>query len=275
MSGFDRVIVGQRTLPPRLAIHGDGGIGKTTFGAGAPSPIFVPTEEGADEVGCARFPLAETFADFKANLRDVIKEGAERGHGAVVIDSADWLERLIHADVAKEAGVKSVETIGYGRGYIAAADKMRDVLAQLDECRSQGLAIVVICHSQIVRFDSPETEPYDRWTLKMHKSATALLVEWADVVGFATMETRVKTTEVGFNKEIRRGATTGKRVLRLDNAPAYVAKNRYGLPATIPLEWQAFVDAMEKRAVKGSIAAVKSNNAEKKTETAAVTEKGV
>ena len=35
-----------------------------------------------------------------------------------------------------------------------------------------------------------------------------------------------------------------KRVIHTTERPAFLAKNRYGLPDTLPLDWQAFAQAM-------------------------------
>ena len=37
---------------------------------------------------------------------------------------------------------------------------------------------------------------------------------------------------------------TGKRVMHTEERPAYLAKNRYELPETLPLDWSEFVKAM-------------------------------
>ncbi|MFW5690784.1 MAG: hypothetical protein ACOCXY_03145, partial [Planctomycetota bacterium] len=40
------------------------------------------------------------------------------------------------------------------------------------------------------------------------------------------------------------GADGGERVLRTVGSPACVAKNRYSLPAELPLSWSAIMQAM-------------------------------
>ena len=68
--------------------------------------------------------------------------------------------------------------------------------------------------------------------------------EWADAVLFANYRTLVKKDEVGFNKQVNRGITTGERLLYTQETPAYLAKNRYNLPASLPLDWNAFANAL-------------------------------
>jgi hypothetical protein len=239
----DDVISGQVLAPPRIVVSGTEKIGKTTFAAGAPRPIFVQTEEGADQVGCARFPLSKTLDDVSRRLKSLRDE--EHDYETLVIDSLDWLERLVHARVAADRGVPSIESIGYGKGYIDATALWAKILDTLDEIRQQrSMAIVLIAHVEVKRFDDPSTESYDRYQLKMHKGASALVTEWCDALLFACQDTRVKKEDVGFNAEKKKGITSGKRVLRTVGAPAWVAGNRYGLPETIDLSWAAFEDAL-------------------------------
>jgi hypothetical protein len=49
---------------------------------------------------------------------------------------------------------------------------------------------------------------------------------------------------VGFNNKVSRGISTGERLLYTSEKPAYLAKNRYSLPDSLPLDWSALADAM-------------------------------
>src|SRR5690606_19897418 len=98
--------------------------------------IFIQTEDGADDIGVARFPLSHSFDDVIKAL-DALLTG-EHEYETVVIDSGDWLERLIHAKVARANGVNSIEEIGYGRGYKFAIQEWRTILGKLDELRAKG-----------------------------------------------------------------------------------------------------------------------------------------
>ena len=42
--------------PPRILIHGVAGVGKTTFAAGAPAPVFICTEDGLGTLDATQFP---------------------------------------------------------------------------------------------------------------------------------------------------------------------------------------------------------------------------
>lgn len=225
---------------PRIMIYGPHGLGKTTFGAGAPNPIMILTEDGLGRLEVDHFPLATSYQDVVDAIGSLYSE--DHNFGTVVIDSLDWLDNLIWADINARYEAKD---LAYGKGAVIAADYWRSILEGLNALRDdKGMAVVLIAHCQIKRFDSPETEPYDRYSPKLQERSSALIQEWADAVLFCNFRVVTKETEVGFNKEVRRGITTGERLMYTTEKPAYLAKNRYSLPDSLPLSWESFAQAI-------------------------------
>ena len=74
--------------------------------------------------------------------------------------------------------------------------------------------------------------------------AAALLQEHSDIVLFANYRVSTVKADVGFNKKVTRALGSGERVLYTEERPAFLAKNRYGLPDVLPLDWPAFAAAM-------------------------------
>lgn len=240
---------GKKQLPPRIIIYGTEKIGKSTFAANAPNPIFLQTESGLDQIECASFPLATTFSGLMANVSSLID--GDHNFETAVLDSADWTERLIHDHICAESNAKSIELAGggYGKGYALALGLWRELLACFDACRDRGMAIVMIAHSQIERFEDPDNPAYDRYSPKLHKKTSGPLVtEWADAVLFATKKVRIDKEKTGFNRErsmaVPIGRSGGERILRCVGGPTCVAGNRYNLPDELSLDWNAFAEAM-------------------------------
>ena len=232
----------RNSLPPRVVVHGDGGVGKSTFAAGAYKPIFLPFEDGLSGLEVDSFPLLRSYQD----AVDAIASLASGQHdfGTAVVDSLDWLEPLVWEKVARDHGKKSIEEIPYGKGYAEALPLWRTLLDGLNHLReTRSMAVVLIAHSQIKRFEAPDSEPFDRYEIKLHRGANAMVREWADVLGFAHHETAIKKDSNGFTTRAR-GVGTGRRLLRVAETPACVAKNRYSLPDVIPLSWDALMGAM-------------------------------
>lgn len=233
---------GSSPLPPRIVIHGPHGIGKTTFASEAPKPIFIPTEDGLVGVDVDAFPLMTDFDQVKSALKVI----AEADYKTIVIDSADWLEALIHAYTCKQNGKENIEAFGYGKGYTLALAHWRELLKILDWYRSEKkMTTIFLSHSEIRRFDSPEAESFDRYFIKLHKAASALVLEWADIVGFANWQTLTKESDTGFGNKRVRGIGTGERLLYLEERPSHIAKSRYALPQRVPLTWSAFSEALQ------------------------------
>ncbi len=249
MTLMERIHTGRRHSPPRLLIYGTEGIGKSTAAAQAPNPIFIPTEDGLDQIECSSFPLAGKLGDVEAALHSLLHE--EHNFGTVVLDSADWLERLIWDVLCEQYGVTSIEKVdgGYAKGYTHALTHWRKVLDDLNGLRmKRGMCVILLAHAKVEKFEDPEHSAYDRYSPRLHKHANALVTEWADAVLFATRKIITKTEEGGFNRERTIAAGLGKdggeRILRCVGSPACIAKNRYGLPAELPLSWPALMQAL-------------------------------
>lgn len=236
------IIRGRVERPMRVLLYGVEGVGKSTFAANAPSPIFIAAEDGTAQLDVARFPEPKTWRD----VFDAIDEltNAEHDFKTVVVDTLDWLEPLCWAHVVEAGGpkIKSIEDFGFGKGYVAALDQWRVLLARFEQLRvKRGMHVILLAHSWIKAFKNPEDEDYDRYELKLHAKAGGLLKEWSDAVLFARYETFTNTDE---KTKRTRGVSTGARVVHTQRTAAWDAKNRYDLPETLPLEWQAFADAV-------------------------------
>jgi hypothetical protein len=239
MTMLAQIRKGRSLMPRRVMLYGVHGVGKRTFGAMAEKPIFITTEEGTNDIECDRFPLAAKYADVLASLSSLYSE--EHDYQTVVIDSLDWLERLIWAEVCTKRGVETIEDIGYAKGYVFALTQWREILAGLDALRAErGMQVILIAHAAIEKFANPETDSYDRYTPRLQKQASALVQEWCDEVLFASYRVHTRTSSEGFDRKRTQGIGTGERILRTTERPAHVAKNRLNLPDELPLDYRVF-----------------------------------
>ena len=236
---FRKITKGRQVAPRRIMLYGVQGVGKSTWASMAPKPIFLPTEEGLNDLDVEAFPLLSNYTDFMSALRNLYSKPHD--YKTVVVDSLDWLERMIWTDVCKEHGKADIADFGYGAGYKYALGYWGKVVEALSAIRSHRQAqIVLLAHCVIERFEAPDSDSYDRYTPKLHKMAAGLVMEWCDEVLFSCYETHVKMSEEKFNQERARGIGSGARIVRTTERPFARAKNRLGLPEEMPLDWREY-----------------------------------
>lgn len=232
--------------PLRVIVHGQPGVGKTTFAADAPAPVFLCPEDGIPEsLKPDHFPGPDGGWKWQ-DILDAITELALGQHDfkTLVIDTLDWIEPLIWEHVCDQDGVTSIEKVGggYGKGYQAALDHWRIFLSYLERLsKVKGMNVVMLAHSAIRNFKDPQSEGYDRWELKVHKFPAGLFKEWSDDVLFAQHEAVVVTDS---RTKRKRGVSTQARIAHTVWDAAYDAKNRHGLPPEIPLSWAEYATAI-------------------------------
>jgi hypothetical protein len=220
---------GKRWTPSRVVIDGTEGIGKSTLAAQFPAPVILDTEEGTHHLDVARVSIGSWD-----ELRGAVAEiGGRKGEfSTVVIDSADWAERLLIDNILEEHRKKSIEDFGFGKGFTHVAEGFGRLLAQCDGLIGMGMHVVFVAHVKVVRTSPPDmTDGYDRWELKMSKQVAPLLKEWCDALLFCNYETRTTTGTDGRVKAI--GGK--KRVIHTERSAAFDAKNRYGLDPIVPM----------------------------------------
>jgi hypothetical protein len=232
----------KRIEAPKILLAGEPKIGKSTFAAMAPNSIGILTEDGMSGIDAQAFPLATTLDDVYAAIGTLLNE--EHEFQSVFVDSLDWMEPLVNAHVCKANKWDNIEAPGFGKGYVAAAAEWKNLLEGFEALRrDRGMAIILICHVKQQRIESPTHEGYDAYVLKLHNRASALVEEWADIVGFAAHRIAIKKTDAGFGNKEAKALKTGERMLYLEAHPAYPSGNRFGL-ADCPLSWDAFAEQL-------------------------------
>ena len=228
------VTAGVQDSPVKTVLYGPEGIGKSTFASHFPNPVFIDTEGGTKRLNVKRLPQPTSWAMLLDEVAEVRKGSVPCG--TLVIDTADWAERLCIQAVCARAKVNGIEDFGYGKGYTYVKEEFAKLLDALEEVLNAGHNVVVLAHAAITKFEQPDAVGnYDRWSMKTSKQVAPLLREWCDMLLFANYKTVVE--KVGDGKNAKSKASGGRRVLYTAHHPCWDAKNRFGLLEEVPFEY--------------------------------------
>lgn len=228
-----KITRGVKTGPQKVVLYGPEGIGKSTFGSQFPAPLFLDVEAGTWHMDVARFdPAPASWTALLETVREFLREKPTE-FGTLVLDTADWAEQMCVKHVCDKNQKESVESFGYGKGYVYVAEEFGKLLNLLEDVIAAGYNVVILAHAKMRKFEQPdEMGAYDRWEMKLTKNVAPLVKEWADMVLFANYKTMVVTKD---GKAKAQGQ--GKRVIHTTHHACWDAKNRHGLPDEVPLDY--------------------------------------
>ncbi len=211
------VTSGIQTAPVKTVLYGPEGIGKSTFASHFPDPVFIDTEGGTKRLNIKRLPQPTSWAMLLDEVAEVRKGSIPCS--TLVIDTADWAERLCIQAVCARAKVNGIEDFGYGKGYTYVKEEFSKLLDALEEVLNAGHNVVVLAHAAITKFEQPDAVGnYDRWGMKTSKQVAPLLQEWCDMLLFANYKTVVE--KAGSSPNAKNKASGGKRVRTPPTTPA-------------------------------------------------------
>lgn len=229
--------------PLRVMIYGSEGVGKSTLGAKSENPIFISPEGGTDQLtdinGKPVKSIADvnTWDDVLAALVSLMNE--KHDFKTLVLDSADWVEKLAHQKIIGESGKDIIRANGgYGAGYRQSEVMHKHLIEALSHLRElKNMNIIIIAHTHVRPVKDPEMlEQYDSFEIKCHEFVSSLYREWVDGLFFVRFNTYLKTDESGKSKAL----TDGGRTLYTVKKPAFQAKNRYGMPESLPFTFDSW-----------------------------------
>lgn len=238
--------------PFKALFYGTPKIGKTTLASKAPNPVLICCEDGAREVEVDAWEFSEgrVVPDSLEEFRTALKEIAAdpQGHQTLVCDGIDAIERLCQkymcAKNPKWGGNWQHE--GYGRPEALLLSVWREVVLDLERVLAAGLNVILIGHSRVEKFSSPDTPTIDRYQISVtsHKQGdvAGFLSGWVDVLGFCKFEPML----IEEGKRTRGVGIQGARLMYLQRTDSFDAGCRYkNAPAVIPLSWSELEKVMQ------------------------------
>ena len=227
-----RIDTGVKHTPIKAGIYGAEGIGKTTLAAQMPDPLFLDLEGGSSRMDVRRITDIKSWEDL---IHAILEVAANPGIcKTLVIDTADKAEQLCIDYVCRRYHQPSIEGFGYGKGYTYTAEEWQRLMAACDAVIAAGINVVIICHGKMRKQELPdEAGAFDRWELKLTRQVAPLVKEWADLLLFANY----KTVLVSNSNNGTKKAQGGRRVMYTSHHPCWDAKNRFGLPDELDLNY--------------------------------------
>jgi len=110
--------------------------------------------------------------------------------------------------------------------------------------RKKNMTVLMVAHNRIESYQDPERESYSRHVPALHKHASALVCQWCDEILFASYRVGGRQVDEGFGRPRTLPAGSGERMIRTEERPSHVAKNRAGLPYEMALDYPEFVKAI-------------------------------
>ena len=223
----------------KVVIYGPEGIGKSTFASQFPGAVFIDTEGSTKELDVRRLPVPSSWSYLLWEVDQVKQDPGICS--TLIIDTADWAEKLCIEDICSKNQMASIEGFGYGKGYVYLEEEFGRLLNKLSDLIELGINVVITAHAAMRKFEQPdESGAYDRWELKLQKKTAPLVKEWADMVLFANYETYV--VKEGESKKAK--ARGGKRVMYTTHHPCWDAKNRKDFPEKMDFDFSNIASAI-------------------------------
>ena len=222
-----------RVPPVRVNVQGVDGIGKSTFGADAPSSIFIQAEDGLKFIdNVARFPVIESWNQLLTQVKTLIEEPHD--YKIVVLDTTDAASKFGEEYVCETNGWNGPQDkqAGYGAFYVAEENAWRKLLQGLNICfEERGMNVILLSHVGDKTIVDPTVGEYHAFQMRSNKKINSLIKDWVDFNLFADYD---KSVNDGKPK------SHGNRILYTKYAMGFEAKSRLTIPPQLPLEWDAF-----------------------------------
>jgi hypothetical protein len=223
--------------PPIGLIYGTKGVGKTALAASFPGSVYLRVGDGETLPSGIKLPGWDinSYADLVDALGALASE--EHEFQTAILDSTTALEVIAAQETCARNKWNTLEDPGYGKGFVANASTWLEIFDGLSTIRNQrGMAILLIGHCEIFRFESPISDPYSKYQVDLHKSVRPIVEANTDMILFVNHRVSLKKADAGFGKVSVHGEGSGQRIIYTEERPGFIAKNRFDMDAEIPFK---------------------------------------
>ena len=221
MSLMDSIIESTSISPPKIILYGEPGVGKTTLAASA-GCLLIDCEQGAGSIpGLKRTPYLAKWTQMRDWLYEIARDGMKEK--VLAIDTLDWMLTRIqeHVVMDLDGDATITNTIGSSHGgYFKGREVVqnivyRELIPVLNKINDNGVALLLLAHAKHEKSNSAEGFDRSCAVPSIPSWIRDPFTEWSDAVFYADSERNIAT----------------------ECSNLVFAKNRYQLPAKIPLNW--------------------------------------
>jgi len=242
---------------PIMVLVGEHGVGKSTFGAQAPKPIFIATEDGTSNMGGIDLvevdgmvpgdPCVRTWPVFLDCLQAVLT--MEHDYKTLVVDTMNGAASLLAHNVCQTryggrwAAVKGggEAFMSYGQGWKTCAEEIKQALRLIERINAErGMLVILTTHVGHHNIKNPRLGDYQRIEGDIEKPIWSTISNWADLVVLVDYEITVIEKE-------RKAYSTNVRIMRCGGSVAEDTKCRAGfeIPSVMPFSFDRFYAALK------------------------------
>ncbi len=163
-----------------LCIYGAEKVGKSTFGAKLPRPLFCNFEVGTNYLPVKPVNI-DKWSTFKQVLRQLEQPKAHDYYDTVVIDTVSEAYNSCEQFICAQNGVQKIGDIPYGRGY---ADTKREFENALRKITMLGFGLCCICHAEKKTIPGPNETTLETVQPAMPSRAADVVNRMVDIIAY-------------------------------------------------------------------------------------------
>lgn len=230
----------------RIVFHGDPKTGKTTFASKFPNCLVLNLENGLGENEVDSINI-KSYDQFLQTVNELIATPFD--YKNIVVDSIDWLEGMAFAKLQASGRVTSDDQ-KFGRDVKNAAGLFIEAITLLKRFQALGINVILICHSTVVKVQSPTFGDYHFVDLLLSQKSREYVTQWADTIGYISIVREIEAERKG---KFKISKSLG-HVLGLGSNDVFLAGSRYAsrLPEEMGLDAPYFLDFLSGKLQKDS-----------------------
>lgn len=167
-------------------IYGDGGVGKTTFGAATPKPLLLAFEKGYNALPGVIAQDITTWGELKQVLRELKKPEVKEAFSTIIIDTVDIASQLCEKYLCNQLGIENIGDGGWATNGWAKVK--REWEQTFRTVTMEGYALVFISHKKDKTFKRKDGTEYNQIVPSCSTAYNEIIKNMSDIMGYIEVE---------------------------------------------------------------------------------------